>query len=92
VTVLTGPKGVGKTTLLMAIAETPSEAAFFAEDAHPFATTVRGDLLVVRGGARDDELRNALRQAGLGDWLPDGLSTVLVGGVAADSAGQRRRC
>jgi ATP-binding cassette, subfamily C, bacterial CydC len=91
---VTGPSGAGKTTLLMAMAENPSEAAFFAEDAHLFATTVRDNLLVARGNAGDDELRNALRQVGLGDWLdalPDGLSTVLVGGAAAVSAGQRRR-
>ena len=91
---VTGPSGAGKTTLLMAMAENPAEAAFFAEDAHLFATTVRDNLLVVRGNATDDELRNALWRVGLGEWLdalPDGLSTVLVGGAAAVSAGQRRR-
>jgi ATP-binding cassette, subfamily C, bacterial CydC len=91
---VTGPSGAGKTTLLMSMAENPSEAVFFAEDAHLFATTVRDNLLVVRGDATDDELRNALRRVGLGGWLdalPHGLSTVLVGGAAAVSAGQRRR-
>ncbi len=96
---VTGPSGSGKTTLLMTLAgllpvETPSEAVFFAEDAHIFSTTVRDNLLVVRGDATDDELRSALRRVGLGRWLdalPDGLSTVLVGGAAAVSAGQRRR-
>ena len=91
---VTGPSGAGKTTLLMAMAENPTEAAFFAEDAHLFATTVRDNLLVVRGNATDDELRNALWRVGLGEWLDalsDGLSTVLVGGAAAVSAGQRRR-
>ncbi len=84
-----GPSGCGKTTLLM---QTPG--VFFAEDAHLFSTTVRDNLLVVRGDAADDELCDALRRAGLGRWLddlPDGLSTVLVGGAAAVSAGQRRR-
>jgi ATP-binding cassette, subfamily C, bacterial CydC len=78
----------------MAMAENPSRVAFFAEDAHLFATTVRDNLLVARGDATDEELRNALRRVGLGDWLdalPNGLSTVLVGGAAAVSAGQRRR-
>jgi ATP-binding cassette subfamily C protein CydC len=78
----------------MSMAENPSREAFFAEDAHLFATTVRDNLLVARGDATDEELRNALRRVGLGDWLsaqPDGLSTVLVGGAAAVSAGQRRR-
>ena len=91
---VTGPSGSGKTTLLMAMAENPAKAAFFAEDAHLFATTVRDNLLVARGDATDDELRNALQRVGLGDWLdalPSGLSTVLVGGAAAVSAGQRRR-
>jgi ATP-binding cassette, subfamily C, bacterial CydC len=95
---ITGPSGAGKTTLLMAMAEqfgdTPQRAAFFAEDAHLFATTVRDNLLVARGDATDDELQAALRRVGLGGWLdalPDGLSTVLVGGAAAVSAGQRRR-
>jgi ATP-binding cassette, subfamily C, bacterial CydC len=91
---VTGPSGAGKTTLLMSMADNPTEAAFFAEDAHVFATTVRDNLLVVRGDATDDELRNALRRVGLGEWLtalPNGLATVLVGGAAAVSAGQRRR-
>jgi ATP-binding cassette subfamily C protein CydC len=96
---VTGPSGAGKTTLLMTLAgllpdETPSERAYFAEDAHLFATTVRDNLLVARGDADDAELREALRRVGLGRWLdalPDGLSTVLTGGAAAVSAGQRRR-
>lgn len=84
-----GPSGSGKTTLLM---QTPG--VFFAEDAHLFSTTVRDNLLVARGDATDDELRDALRRVGLGTWLdglPQELSTVLVGGAAAVSAGQRRR-
>jgi ATP-binding cassette subfamily C protein CydC len=91
---VTGPSGSGKTTLLMAMGENPSEAAFFAEDAHLFATTVRDNLLVARGDATDEELRNALQRVGLQNWLdalPEGLSTVLIGGAAAVSAGQRRR-
>jgi ATP-binding cassette subfamily C protein CydC len=89
-----GPSGVGKTTLLMAMAESQSETVFLAEDAHLFATTVRDNLLVARGDATDEELRDALQRVGLGDWLdslPTGLSTVLIGGAAAVSAGQRRR-
>jgi ATP-binding cassette, subfamily C, bacterial CydC len=94
---ITGPSGAGKTTLLMAMAEAPkdaSKAVFFAEDAHLFATTVRDNLLVARGDATDEELRNALWRVGLGEWLDalaQGLSTVLVGGASAVSAGQRRR-
>lgn len=99
---ITGPSGAGKTTLLMALAERCAEsegqegcqAGFFAEDAHVFATTVRDNLLVARGDAGDDEIRCALSRVGLDAWLdtlPEGLSTVLIGGAAAVSAGQRRR-
>ena len=59
-----------------------------------FATTVRDNLLVVRGDCTDAELTDALTRVGLGPWvtgLPDGLATVLIGGAAAVSAGQRRR-
>lgn len=67
---------------------------FFAEDAHVFATTVRDNLLVVRGDCSDDELTAALAKVGLGGWLaglPEGLSTMLIGGAQGLSAGQRRR-
>jgi ATP-binding cassette, subfamily C, bacterial CydC len=93
-----GPSGCGKTTMLMAIAarysENPLRAAFFAEDAHLFDTTVRDNVLVGRGDATDAQLTAALRDVGLSDWLaglPDGLQTMLRGGAAAVSAGQRRR-
>jgi ATP-binding cassette subfamily C protein CydC len=92
-----GPSGSGKTTLLMMLAEryeSPLTAGLFAEDAHLFATTVRDNLLVARGDAGDDELTVALDRVGLREWLdglPHGLSTVLIGGAAAVSAGQRRR-
>jgi ATP-binding cassette, subfamily C, bacterial CydC len=92
-----GPSGSGKTTLLLATALAygiPSEAGYFAEDAHVFDTTVRDNLLVVRGDVTDPEATAALTRVGLAEWLdglPDGLSTVLVGGAAALSAGQRRR-
>jgi ATP-binding cassette, subfamily C, bacterial CydC len=92
-----GPSGSGKTTLLMAIAEgheSPLTAGLFAEDAHLFATTVRDNLLVARGDATDDELTATLDRVGLREWLdglPTGLATVLTGGAAAVSAGQRRR-
>jgi ATP-binding cassette subfamily C protein CydC len=68
--------------------------SFFAEDAHIFATTVRDNLLVARGDCPDPELTAALDVVGLSEWLaglPEGLSTVLIGGAQAVSAGQRRR-
>lgn len=84
----------GQPTTHLAEGEIRSAIAYFAEDAHVFATTVRDNLLVARGDCGDDELDAALRACGLGDWvdaLPDGLSTVLDGGAAGLSAGQRRR-
>lgn len=92
-----GASGSGKTTMLMAIADRhqrPFTAGFFAEDAHLFDTTVRDNLLVARGDARDAELTAALDAVGLGNWLaslPDGLATLLTGGATSVSAGQRRR-
>lgn len=93
-----GPSGSGKTTMLMKMAatypESPVAAAFFAEDGHLFDTTVRDNLLVGRGDATDAELTSVLETVGLSDWLaglPGGLATVLRGGSAAVSAGQRRR-
>lgn len=74
--------------------ELPAAVSFFAEDAHLFDTTVRDNLLVVRGDCTDAEVSDALERVGLGPWLcslPDGLATVLSGGAAAVSAGQRRR-
>ncbi|BDX32494.1 thiol reductant ABC exporter subunit CydC [Mycobacterium antarcticum] len=94
---IVGDSGCGKTTTLMALAadhQDPLSAGFFPEDAHLFDTTVRDNLLVARGDADDRELVAALHAVGLGDWLddlPDGLATMLTGGAAAVSAGQRRR-
>ena len=77
-----GPSGCGKTTLLM---QTPG--VFFAEDAHLFSTTVRDNLLVARGDAGDDELREALRRS---DW---GLgSTSFPTGCPRFWSAARRRC
>ncbi len=84
----------GVCTGVLTEAELRSAVCYFAEDAHLFATTVRDNLLVARGDCSDDELADALRRVGLDDWLdtlPDGLATVLSGGAAAVSAGQRRR-
>lgn len=84
----------GRPVATLAEDELRRAVVYFAEDAHVFATTVRDNLLVVRGDCTDDELVAALSRVGLGQWLsglPDGLSTVLTGGAAALSAGQRRR-
>ncbi|WP_066912731.1 thiol reductant ABC exporter subunit CydC [Millisia brevis] len=70
------------------------DVVYFAEDAHLFETTVLENLRVARGDLDTAEAERALRDVGLGTWLDglaDGLDTVLVGGAAAVSAGQRRR-
>ena len=93
-----GPSGSGKTTLLMAWAglfdHPDEEVRFFAEDAHLFGTSVLENLRVARGDLDTEAAERALRTAGLGEWLaglPDGVHTVLPGGAAAVSGGQRRR-
>lgn len=84
----------GTATHTLTESQVRSAVCYFAEDAHLFATTVRDNLLVARGDCSDQELIHTLGVVGLGDWLnglPDGLATVLGGGPAAVSAGQRRR-
>ncbi|MBB3754392.1 ATP-binding cassette subfamily C protein CydC [Mycolicibacterium sp. BK634] len=84
----------GVPTNALSESELRSAICYFAEDAHLFSTTVRDNLLVARGDCDDEELSRALATVGLGDWLdglPEGLDTILTGGVAAVSAGQRRR-
>lgn len=75
-------------------AELRRRIGFFAEDAHLFETSVLENLRVARGDLATVEAEAALRSVGLGDWLehlPDGLDTVLVGGMRAVSGGERRR-
>lgn len=84
----------GVRTDLLDEAELRSAVCYFAEDTHLFTTTVRDNLLVARGDCSDGEVTGALERVGLGDWLDTlagGLDTVLSGGAAAVSAGQRRR-
>lgn len=65
-----------------------------AEDAHIFQTTVMENLRVVRRDLTEDDARQALHKAGLGEWvevLPDGLDTMLGGDATTVSGGERRR-
>jgi ATP-binding cassette subfamily C protein CydC len=67
---------------------------YLPEDAHLFDTTIRANLRIARPGATDGELREALRQARLLDWvdtLSDGLETLVGEHGRALSGGQRRR-
>ena len=84
----------GRPVNSMPESELRSYVCYFAEDAHLFTATVRGNLLVANGDCSDRQLADVLQRVGLRGWLdglPDGLATVLEGGAAAVSAGQRRR-
>ncbi|MFD7459194.1 thiol reductant ABC exporter subunit CydC [Streptomyces sp. NPDC059868] len=64
------------------------------QDAHVFHTTVRNNLLPARPGATDAQLHDALRRAGLLEWvrsLPGRLDTVVGSDGDRLSGGQRRR-
>lgn len=75
-------------------AEVRAAVTMFAEDSHVFATTVRENLKVVRGGLGDAEIEAALDAVGLSDWvaaLPRGLDTLLGPDGTTVSGGERRR-
>jgi ABC-type transport system involved in cytochrome bd biosynthesis fused ATPase/permease subunit len=68
--------------------------ALAGQDAHLFSTTVRENVRFARPGSSDEEIADALRRAGVWDWvssLPAGLDTYV--GETGDqvSGGQRRR-
>ncbi|MGO3326894.1 thiol reductant ABC exporter subunit CydC [Gordonia sp. (in: high G+C Gram-positive bacteria)] len=105
---VTGRSGAGKSTLGMtltglltplggSVASEPADldrsAAYFAEEAHLFSTSVRENMRVARGDVTDGEIVDALTDVGLDGWLaslPEGLDTELAG-AASVSGGQRRR-
>ncbi|WP_340559592.1 thiol reductant ABC exporter subunit CydD [Streptomyces sp. GSL17-111] len=65
-----------------------------AQDAHLFDSTLRENLRLARPGATDADLRRALAQARLLDWveaLPQGLDTPVGEHGARLSGGQRQR-
>ncbi|MEV0901631.1 thiol reductant ABC exporter subunit CydC [Actinoplanes sp. NPDC049802] len=67
---------------------------YLPEDAYLFDTTIGANLRIGRPGADEAELREALRQARLLDWvetLPDGLETLVGEHGLSLSGGQRRR-
>lgn len=68
--------------------------AVVAQDTHLFNATVRDNLLLARPRASDEELRAALRDAGVLDEieaLPRGLDTAVGEAGARVSGGQARR-
>lgn len=72
---VTGASGVGKTTLAATVmglipplsgeVTARGPVAYLAQDAHLFATTVAENVRIGRRQASDDEVRHALRRAGL---------------------------
>ncbi|HYI75063.1 MAG TPA: thiol reductant ABC exporter subunit CydC [Gaiellaceae bacterium] len=68
--------------------------ALAGQDAHVFDSSIRENLKVARPKASDEELRDALQRARLGEWvesLPDGMDTFVGEGGTAVSGGQRQR-
>ena len=68
--------------------------AVAGQDAHLLSTTIRQNVLIGRPDASDEQLRAALRQARIWDWvasLPDGVDTYVGEAGAQLSGGQRQR-
>jgi thiol reductant ABC exporter CydC subunit len=68
--------------------------AVAGQDSHLFSASIRDNVRLARPDVGDDEVRDVLRRARIGDWvsrLPDGLDT-LVGEEGRElSGGQRQR-
>lgn len=67
---------------------------YLPEDAYLFDSTIAANLRIARPAATDAQLRGALAQARVLEWvdsLPDGLSTLVGEHGTAVSGGQRRR-
>lgn len=100
---LVGASGAGKSSLLSLLAGelTPAKGVVLAcplavltQRTELFRDTLRGNLAIARPSATDEEMLEALRQAGLADHvasLSTGLNTMLGEGGAGLSAGQARR-
>lgn len=99
-----GRSGAGKTTLARAIAKvippekgsvrTRGSVGLIEQDAYIFNKTLRENLLIACGSARDEELIEALTRVGLEGLLrrlPHGLDTVLAAGGDDISGGEARR-
>ncbi|AOS60962.1 thiol reductant ABC exporter subunit CydD [Actinoalloteichus hymeniacidonis] len=95
-----GPSGAGKSTLValllgflpaeQGMITRPSRVAWCPQDAALVSTTVRENLRLADPTADDEELRAALRSAGLTDFV-DRLDTVVGGDGIALSGGEASR-
>ncbi len=91
---VTGPSGAGKSTLLALLrgelpaeggtATLPARVAWCPQEPSLAATSLRENLRVADPAATDDQLREALRQAEIGDWADrlDADPTTASGGEA----------
>ncbi|QSR30883.1 ABC transporter permease [Nocardioides sp. S5] len=64
------------------------------DDPHVFASSVAENVRLARPGASDDDVRDALDRARLGEWidsLPDGVHTHVGAGSREVSGGERAR-
>lgn len=93
-----GPSGAGKSTLVAALlgflaprrglVDVPGQVAWAPQEPMLAATTVGENLRLARPAARDDDLREALRQAAVEEVAP---STLLGSGGSGLSGGQAQR-
>lgn len=105
-TVISGPSGYGKTTLMRLLAGllTPesgtilrSETApcsYVPQEPHLFNATLLENITLFHSGFREDDVRAALEHLSLDSWLaalPQGLATPLGEGGQSLSQGQRKR-
>lgn len=78
----------------LGLGEAAKTVVMTAEDAHIFDTTILENLRVARGQVTPKEAMEALKQAGLEEFmsrLPDGLNTRLGENATMVSGGERRR-
>ena len=74
--------------------EVRSRIAWCGPFSHLFDSTLRENLLLARPDAAEDDVLDAVRRAGLGDWvagLPAGLDTPVGRHGGAVSGGERQR-
>ncbi|MCP2262577.1 ATP-binding cassette, subfamily C, CydCD [Streptoalloteichus tenebrarius] len=95
-----GPSGSGKSTLLALLlgflppergeARLPRRVAWCPQEPMLVSTTVRENLRLADPHASDEDLRDALRSAGLAGWV-DRLDTLVGSAGAAMSGGEAQR-
>ncbi|MFD1713926.1 thiol reductant ABC exporter subunit CydC [Amnibacterium flavum] len=87
----------GRDALALDRAALRGRIAWCPQEAHLFASTIRGNLLLARGRddrPGDDEMRDALGRVGLThlvEGMTDGLDTMVGGGGSSLSGGERQR-